>query len=50
MRGFRTAALVAAAIVAVATARADELTGTLKRIRDTGVINIGSRESSVPFS
>jgi len=50
MRVFRMAVLVAAAIIAAATARADELTGTLKRIRDTGVVNIGSRESSIPFS
>ncbi len=29
---------------------ADELTGTLKKIKDTGTITIGYRESSVPFS
>lgn len=29
---------------------AEELTGTLKKIKDTGVIAIGHRESSIPFS
>jgi glutamate/aspartate transport system substrate-binding protein len=31
-------------------ANADELVGTLKKIKDTGVINIGYRDSSIPFS
>jgi glutamate/aspartate transport system substrate-binding protein len=31
-------------------ASADELTGTLKKVKDTGVVTIGYRESSVPFS
>lgn len=29
---------------------AQELTGTLKKVKETGVINIGHRESSIPFS
>ena len=29
---------------------AQELTGTLKKIKDTGVITLGHRESSIPFS
>ena len=29
---------------------ADELTGTLKKIKDTGYIAVGHRESSIPFS
>src|SRR5262245_50108847 len=29
---------------------AQELTGTLKKIKDTGAITLGHRESSVPFS
>ncbi|HZW23423.1 transporter substrate-binding domain-containing protein [Noviherbaspirillum sp.] len=32
------------------TAQAQELTGTLKKIKDTGTITVGHRESSVPFS
>lgn len=33
-----------------ATAQAEELTGTLKKIKETGTITIGHRESSIPFS
>jgi glutamate/aspartate transport system substrate-binding protein len=33
-----------------ATWAADDLTGTLKKIRDAGSISIGHRESSIPFS
>jgi ABC-type amino acid transport substrate-binding protein len=29
---------------------AEELTGTLKKVRDTGVVILGYRESSIPFS
>jgi glutamate/aspartate transport system substrate-binding protein len=32
------------------SAHAQELTGTLKKIKDTGTITIGHRESSIPFS
>ncbi|PPZ23041.1 glutamate/aspartate ABC transporter substrate-binding protein, partial [Escherichia coli] len=31
-------------------AQAEELAGTLKKVKDNGVIVIGHRESSVPFS
>src|SRR5262245_45402660 len=41
-------ALVAAAFAL--TANAQELSGTLKKIKDTGAITIGHRESSIPFS
>ncbi|MCC7426840.1 MAG: amino acid ABC transporter substrate-binding protein [Alphaproteobacteria bacterium] len=47
------AALVAAAVAAFAVptpAAAQELYGTLRKIRDAGVIKVGHRESSVPFS
>jgi glutamate/aspartate transport system substrate-binding protein len=33
-----------------APALAQELTGTLKKIKDTGAITLGHRESSIPFS
>jgi len=33
-----------------AAVSAQELTGTLKKIKDTGAITIGHRESSIPFS
>jgi glutamate/aspartate transport system substrate-binding protein len=41
-------ALVAAAFAL--SAQAQDLTGTLKKIKDTGAITIGHRESSIPFS
>ncbi|MBK1680556.1 glutamate/aspartate ABC transporter substrate-binding protein [Rhodocyclus tenuis] len=43
------ASLVAASLFSPA-AFADELTGTLKKIKDTGSITLGHRESSIPFS
>jgi ABC-type amino acid transport substrate-binding protein len=33
-----------------ASGPAEELTGTLKKVRDTGVVILGYRESSIPFS
>lgn len=44
--------MLAAAALSVAShaATAEELTGTLEKIRSTGVITIGHRESSTPFS
>jgi len=42
-------ALALAAALAVPAA-AQELTGTLKKIKETGAISIGYRESSIPFS
>jgi glutamate/aspartate transport system substrate-binding protein len=44
-----THALVLCAFVA-APAAAQELTGTLKKIKDSGTITIGHRDSSIPFS
>ncbi|MEN3366848.1 MAG: glutamate/aspartate transport system substrate-binding protein [Burkholderiales bacterium] len=41
--------LVGAGLMAGA-AQAQELTGTLKKIKDTGTITVGHRESSIPFS
>ena len=35
--------------LAAAPALAQELTGTLKKIKDTGTVTLGHRESSVPF-
>ena len=42
--------LAAAAGLFAAQAQAQDLTGTLKKIKDTGAITLGHRESSVPFS
>ena len=44
------AALAALAFLAAAPATAQDLTGTLKKIKDTGTITIGHRETSIPFS
>src|ERR1700744_1996674 len=45
------AALFAAqAILGIAPLRAEELSGTLKKIKDTGGITLGFRDSSIPFS
>ena len=47
----RLAAVVVGLTLAAATAaNAAELTGTLKKIQETGSITLGYRESSVPFS
>src|SRR5439155_19558859 len=42
--------VVAAASLAATPAVAAEPTGTLRKIKDTGTITLGHRESSVPFS
>src|ERR1051326_8731998 len=41
---------LAAASLVVTPVPAAELTGTLKKIKDSGAITLGHRESSVPFS
>jgi len=46
---FAIAATLATGLIA-APALAQELTGTLKKIKDSGVIALGHRESSIPFS
>jgi glutamate/aspartate transport system substrate-binding protein len=42
--------LAFAAALCAGAAQAEELTGTLKSIKETGTITIGYRESSIPFS
>ena len=44
------AAVAAFALLAAAPALAQDLTGTLKKIKDSGSITIGHRETSIPFS
>ena len=41
---------VAACALCAAPLAAQELTGTLKKIKDTGVVKIGHRDASIPFS
>jgi glutamate/aspartate transport system substrate-binding protein len=42
--------LALAAAVCAGPAGAEELAGTLKKVKETGVITIGYRDSSIPFS
>ena len=42
--------LALAAAFGASQAQAEELTGTLKNIKDTGAITLGYRDSSIPFS
>lgn len=47
---FHKAVLTVAALCAFASGAHAQETGTLKKIKDTGVIALGHRESSIPFS
>jgi glutamate/aspartate transport system substrate-binding protein len=50
MRRLRMIGLAMAAVLCTAQADAQELTGTLKKVKETGIITIGYRDSSIPFS
>ena len=50
MRSFIFAAMAVAFALCGGHAAAQELSGTLKKIKETGVITLGHRESSIPFS
>jgi glutamate/aspartate transport system substrate-binding protein len=50
MRHLRMTGLAVAAVFCGCQANAEELTGTLKKIKETGAITLGYRESSIPFS
>ena len=50
MKLFRTTVFALVAAAFALTAQAQELTGTLKKVKDTGAITVGYRESSIPFS
>ena len=47
---FALTGLLCASLLFTSPVSATELTGTLKKIQDTGSITLGYRESSVPFS
>ncbi|MPV67954.1 glutamate/aspartate ABC transporter substrate-binding protein [Burkholderia sp. BE17] len=47
---YHKAVLTFAALCAFASGAHAQETGTLKKIKDTGVISLGHRESSIPFS
>src|SRR5262249_36090181 len=50
MKLYRSMLFTVLAAAFALTANAQDLTGTLKKIKDTGAITIGYRESSIPFS
>jgi glutamate/aspartate transport system substrate-binding protein len=50
MRRLRMLGLAVAAAMCATQANAEELTGTLKKIKETGSIALGFRDSSIPFS
>src|SRR3982075_3154857 len=50
MKHMRMIGLALAAAFCGCQANADELTGTLKNIKETGAITLGFRDSSIPFS
>jgi glutamate/aspartate transport system substrate-binding protein len=50
MRSINKAGLALAAAALAFSVQAQDLTGTLKKIKETGAITIGYRESSIPFS
>jgi glutamate/aspartate transport system substrate-binding protein len=50
MKICRLLALLLAAGFGVTAVQAQDLTGTLKKIKDTGSITLGVRDSSIPFS
>ena len=50
MRRLHMMSLALAAAFCAGQASAEELTGTLRKIKETGTITIGYRDSSIPFS
>jgi glutamate/aspartate transport system substrate-binding protein len=50
MKHFTIVGLAVAAALSGGQASAQELTGTLKNIKETGAITLGFRDSSIPFS
>src|ERR1700692_266436 len=50
MKHLRMIGLALAAAFCAGQANAEELTGTLKNIKESGAITLGYRESSIPFS
>src|SRR5450631_4522640 len=50
MKRLRMMGLAMAAGLCAAQANAEELTGTLKNVKETGAIILGFRDSSIPFS
>jgi len=49
MKRLRMSGLAIAAVFCVGPVNAEEVTGTLKKIKETGAITLGFRDSSIPF-
>jgi len=50
MKVLKLVAVLISAGVMIGSVQAEELTGTLKKIKDSGTITLGVRDSSIPFS
>jgi glutamate/aspartate transport system substrate-binding protein len=50
MKGLRILGLALVGLIGASNAAAEELTGTLKTIKETGAITLGYRDASIPFS
>lgn len=50
MKALLSTSLLLASLSLAGTANAQELTGTLKKIKESGTITLGVRDSSIPFS
>jgi glutamate/aspartate transport system substrate-binding protein len=50
MKRLRMIGLALTAVFCAAQANAEELTGTLRKVKETGTIALGYRDSSIPFS
>jgi glutamate/aspartate transport system substrate-binding protein len=50
MKGLRILGLAFVGLIGASSAAAEELTGTLKTIKETGAITLGYRDASIPFS
>ena len=50
MNRTRVLGLAFAAALCAGQSQAEDLTGTLKNIKETGAITLGFRDSSIPFS
>jgi glutamate/aspartate transport system substrate-binding protein len=50
MKRSRILGLALAGLIGASQAHAEELTGTLKNIKETGAITLGFRDASIPFS
>lgn len=50
MKLSKSIAILVSAGVMIAAAHAEDLTGTLKKVKDSGALTLGVRDSSIPFS